>query len=355
LGNAPLRGLEGYWFELPNSLIAQEPCPERGGSRLLVLDRGTGGLTLASFGDLAAFLPPGALLVLNDARVSPARLFGTTGGGAKVEALILDPAGVPDAPGERDLWCLCRKAAKLSPGTRVTFRGAGDPLEASALAVGEGGRRLLRFSFSGPPSEALGRLGHAPLPPYIKRPATGRDLGRYQTVYARRPGAVAAPTAGLHFTEAHLDGLRAMGFGTAFVHLRVGAGTFLPLTKDSLAKGRLHEEWAEVGPDTAKAVNDAKAQGRAVVCVGTTSVRALEWAAGPSGAQEASGMTDIFIRPGHRFRAADALITNFHLPGSSLLMLVAAFAGLGRVLDAYAFAIREGLRFYSYGDAMLVL
>jgi S-adenosylmethionine:tRNA ribosyltransferase-isomerase len=348
-------GLEEYFFELPERLIAQDPPPERGGSRLLALSRETGRMELGLFRDLERWLPPGALLVLNEARVSPARLLGESAGGGRAEALILEPGVSPDEPGDADLWCLARPGRRLAPGKRLLFRGGGAVLGAEVLAAGEGGRRLIRFSFADSPSRVLEAVGHLPLPPYIRRPDRAEDFDRYQTVYAKRGGSAAAPTAGLHFTRGHLERLRESGFGLAFLHLMVGAGTFQPLTAERLKSGRLHGEPVEVPEEAAQAVAEAKKEGRRVLAVGTTTLRALEWAGATGRVRAGSGVADLFIRPGCDFKIADALLTNFHLPASSLFVLVSAFAGKELAREAYRLAAAENMRFYSYGDAMLIL
>ncbi|MDR3154405.1 MAG: tRNA preQ1(34) S-adenosylmethionine ribosyltransferase-isomerase QueA [Deltaproteobacteria bacterium] len=351
-----IKGLEDFFFDLPRELIAQEPPKRRGDSRLLVLSRDTGRIELDVFPALDRHLPPGSLLVFNDAKVTPARLYGRKKGRTGLlEALVLNPPAESKREGVYDLWCMGSPGKRLKTGSELVFEGGGLALEAKVLDINPAGHRLLRFSFPGPPAEVLERVGHLPLPPYIKRPDGREDHVRYQTVYARRPGAVAAPTAGLHFTADHLKRLREGGHETASLHLRVGAGTFLPLSERNLETGSLHEEYVEVGLETARKVKDAKTHAVPVVSVGTTSLRALEWAALSGEVEPKSGLTDIFIRPGFAFRAADALLTNFHLPGSSLIMLAAAFAGLHNLRRAYAAAVREGFRFFSYGDAMLIV
>jgi S-adenosylmethionine:tRNA ribosyltransferase-isomerase len=351
-----IRGLEDFFFDLPRELIAQEPPKKRGESRLLVLSRDTGEIALSMFSSLDAYLPQGSLLVFNDAKVTPARLYGhKRGRTGSLEVLILNPPAESNRDGVYELWCMGSPGKRLKIGAELVFEGDGTELDARVLDINAAGHRLLRFLFRAPPSEVLDRLGHLPLPPYIKRPDAREDHVRYQTVYARRAGAVAAPTAGLHFTQDHLRRLRETGHEEISVHLRVGAGTFLPLSERILEKGSLHEEYVEVGLETARKVNDAKRHGVPVVTVGTTSLRAVEWAALSGEVEPKNGMTDIFIRPGFRFRAADALLTNFHLPGSSLIMLTAAFAGLQNIKNAYETAVREGFRFYSYGDAMLIV
>jgi S-adenosylmethionine:tRNA ribosyltransferase-isomerase len=357
-----------YDFHLPPSLIAQRPPQRRGDSRLLILERSSGRTRTAVFAELDRFLPPGALLVLNDARVVPARLLGRLADRAgSAELLVLEPPLDP-TPGPREVWCLGKPGKRLTPGARLIFEpkptldgpapddrpAADEPLAAEVVAQ-DGPRRLVKFFFADSPLAVLERLGHLPLPPYIKRPDQPDDFLRYQTVYAAAPGAVAAPTAGLHFTAEHLARLAAADHALVTVTLRVGAGTFAPLTAEHLRAGRLHEEFVEVSPQAAQSVREARAQGRPVVAVGTTAARALEWAAEGGTTTPKKGFTSLFIRPGWTFKAVDALLTNFHLPGSSLLMLVAALAGREQVLKAYELAVREKFRFYSYGDAMLVI
>ena len=349
--------LAPYMFELPPDRIAQLPPARRGQSRLMVLDRQAGNRA-ASFESLPDFLPQGALLVFNQVRVSQARLLGRRADtGGQVEAFILSPPQAESGPGQYELWCLVNPGRRLKPGVPLVFTDEAETgkLEAEVLKVDEEGRRLIRFDFSDSPEKVLEAIGHVPLPFYIKRPDAGDDRERYQTVYGRTPGAVAAPTAGLHFTEEMLARLEAAGFERAEVTLKVSAGTFASLTQEQLESGRLHRERISVPESTAAAVWKAKAEGRPVLAVGTTSVRSLEWAAESGSLEAREGWGDLFIRPGYRFRVVDKLLTNFHLPGSSLLMLVAALAGRERVLAAYDEAIKQGFRFYSYGDAMLIL
>ncbi|MDR2367722.1 MAG: tRNA preQ1(34) S-adenosylmethionine ribosyltransferase-isomerase QueA [Deltaproteobacteria bacterium] len=347
--------LNDYAYELPQGLIAQEPAPDRASSRLMVVDRSYGTVTLASFREIGGFLPPGALIVLNDAKVTPARLLGHKKNSAgKVELLILEPPLSPEA-GPRDCECLGKPGRSLRPGTELTFKNGPSELPALVLsAQGGSARRLVRFFFKDPPLAVLGALGHVPLPPYVKRPDRDEDFERYQTVYAKSPGAVAAPTAGLHFTPALLADLKTR-HPVAEITLRVGAGTFAPLTPDQLSQGRLHAEFVEVGEVAALAVREAQSRGERVLAVGTTSARALEWAAEGGHITPRRGECDLFIRPGHEFGAVGAMITNFHLPGSSLALLVGAFMGRPLFRKAYDLAVAEGFRFYSYGDAMLIL
>jgi len=337
-------------YDLPAESIAQQPAP-RGESRLLVLDR-EGADRHHQVRDLPRLLQPGDLLVLNDTRVIPARLYGRRAGGdGKIEILLTEKIG------ERDWDALVKPGRRARPGTVISFEG----LTAEIIEKDSSGRHRLRFSE--PVEPHLERLGQVPLPPYIRRSKDIKDLKDakdkelYQTVYARQPGAIAAPTAGLHFSEELLREITAAGIETAMVTLHVGLGTFKPVTAERIADHRMERERWEVPAATAEAIRRTRARGGRVVAVGTTVVRTLESAALASGEEIAagSGSTELFITPGFRFQVVDALMTNFHLPQSTLLMLVSAFAGRERVLAAYAEAVREGYRFYSYGDAMLVL
>ena len=319
-------------YDLPEERIAQEPAP-RGESRLLVLDA-EGPDRHRRVRDLPALLRPGDLVVLNDTRVIPARLFGRRGEG-KMEVLLVEKL---EKLGDREWEALLRPGKRAKPGTRIDF----DELSAEVIEKREDRYRL---RFSEPVEPHLDRLGHIPLPPYIHRPDEAADRERYQTVFARTPGAIAAPTAGLHFSKALLEQLR-----TAWVTLHVGIGTFKPVSAERIEDHRMDRERYEVSEQTAEAIRRTKESGGRIVAVGTTVVRTLE----SSGGEPGSGSTELFITPGYRFRVVDVLLTNFHLPRSTLLMLVSAFAGRERVLAAYEEAIREGYRFYSYGDAMLV-
>ena len=336
-------------YELPPELIAQEPPPGRAEARMMVLDRATGDIAHERFRDLPRQLRAGDCLVLNDTRVIPARLVGRREGGGRAEALLLREA-------ERGLWeALVRPGARLRPGARITF-GAGE-LAATVVGMAPGGLRTLRLEHEGDLPALLDRLGQTPLPPYIKRPEPrAEDRERYQTVYARRPGAAAAPTAGLHFDDAALDAVRRAGAALAFITLHVGLGTFQPVTAQTVEAHRMHAEWHEIGAEAAQAINAARGGGGRVLSVGTTCVRALESRAADDGAvAPGAGMTELFIHPGYRFRVVDALLTNFHLPRSTLLMMVAAFAGREEVLAAYREAVAARYRFYSYGDCMLIV
>lgn len=341
-------------YDLPAEAIAQRPAP-RGESRLLVLDA-EGAARHRTVRDLPGLLEPGDLVVVNDTRVIPARLFARrVPGGGRVELLLVEKTG------EREWDALARPGKKARPGTAldlgegltaVTAERKAETAAGEPPAEGDG---RLRVVFSEPVEPHLERLGHVPLPPYIKRPDEAADRERYQTVYARSPGAIAAPTAGLHLDEALLAAIEATGAAVAPVTLHVGIGTFKPVTATLVHEHRMETERYEIPAATAEAIERTRAAGGRIVAIGTTVVRALESAAaaGDGAIQPGPGRTDLFITPGYRFRAVDALLTNFHLPCSTLLMLVCAFAGTERVLAAYREAIAEGYRFYSYGDAML--
>jgi len=340
--------LADYDYALPPGHIAQHPLPERDAARLLVLRR-NGARAHRVIRDLPALLRPGDLLVVNATRVLPARLRGRKISGGAAEALLLGPAQT-----ETEAVCfeaLLRTRGRLRVGQKLRFEGNGRSAEAEIAALPGDGRVRLSFA-AGTTPHALGEM---PLPPYIRRPrAEAADAARYQTVFARAPGSVAAPTAGLHLSETLLAALRARGIGIAELVLHVGIGTFRPLRPAQLAQGRLHAERFELPASTAAQVNETRRSGGRVIAVGTTSARVLESCAVDGGVAARSGETSLFLRPGSRFRVCDALLTNFHLPRSSLLMLVCAFAGREPVLAAYAAAIRRGYRFYSYGDAMLL-
>ena len=336
-----------FYFELPQELIAQDPLEERSSSRLLALDKRTGAVSHHVFREVGDFLRPGDCLVLNDTKVIPARLLGEREGtGAHVELLLLKRRS-------GDVWeTLVRPGKKCRPGTRLTF---GDGLlKAEILDTVEEGNRLVRFDYEGIFEEVLDRLGEMPLPPYITHKL--QDRNRYQTVYAKHEGSAAAPTAGLHFTKELLGRLEGKGIGIAYVTLHVGLGTFRPVKEENVLEHHMHTEHYQVSREAADTINRTKAQGGRIVCVGTTSCRTLESAAGEDGlVRPRSGDTDIFIYPGYRFRVLDALITNFHLPESTLIMLVSALAGREHVLAAYEEAVRERYRFFSFGDAMLIV
>jgi S-adenosylmethionine:tRNA ribosyltransferase-isomerase len=343
-------------FPLPPSSIAQDPRP-RGTSRLLVVDRRAGTFVERRIADVPSLLAPGDLIVANDTRVFPARLIGTrVPSGGAAECFLLERAG-------GDEWqALVHPGQKLKPGARLLFRdetkAPGVRLHAEVLERRFFGRRLVRFEVEGASSvdEAVDRIGHVPLPPYIKRDDRPDDRERYQTVYATARGSVAAPTAGLHFDEATIGAIHTAGIGWTTITLHVGYGTFKPVRVERVEDHQVDPEPYEIGSAAADAIARTRAAGRRIVAVGTTTTRALESAGLADGTVRAgAGVAELFIHPGHRFRVVDALLTNFHLPKSSLLMLVAAFAGRELILDAYRHAISEGFRFYSYGDAMLVV
>ena len=333
-----------FYYELPEELIAQYPASERAGGRLLVLDGGTGQVQDRQFRDLPDLVRPHDLLVFNDTRVIPARLLGTKLTGGKVEVLV---ERVLDA---HRVTALVRASKGPGAGTRMRLE---ERVEVEVLAR-DGDLFELRFMDERPVLEILEELGRVPLPPYIQRSASAPDAERYQTVYARQRGAVAAPTAGLHFDHALLARLHEVGAGVAFVTLHVGAGTFQPMRVAEIEQHRMHAEHVEIGQDVVAAVDAARSRGGRIIAVGTTSVRALEGAVQGSRLAPFTGDTDLFIYPGFRFVCVDALVTNFHLPESTLLMLVCAFAGTERVLSAYRHAVTERYRFFSYGDAMFV-
>jgi S-adenosylmethionine:tRNA ribosyltransferase-isomerase len=336
-----------FSFDLPEALIAHHPAAERTGSRLLVLDRKTGAVAHRRFTDFPALLQAGDLLVLNNTRVIPARLFGHKSSGGKVEVLL-----------ERmltgnEVLAQIRSGKSLRVGSTLHFADA-QALVAAEVIARSGEFFCLRFPPTLELSSFLDRVGHTPLPPYIKRADDKTDLTRYQTVFAERSGAVAAPTAGLHFDTALLARIRDMGIETATVTLHVGSGTFQPLRVAKLEEHRMHAEYLEVSPQTCELVRACKARGGRVVAVGTTTVRSLETASRSGRIEPFQGDTNIFIYPGYRFVTVDALLTNFHLPESTLLMLVSAFSTREHILSAYAAAIAEKYRFYSYGDAMFI-
>lgn len=335
-----------FYYDLPPELIAQTPLERRDGSRLLMLDKRTGETGHGHFYDLPRLLRPGDCLVMNDSRVLPARLLGRrepTGGAAEV-LLLVDR-------GDQVWECLVRPGRKVKPGTRLSF-GEG-ALTAEVLETLEGGNRLIRFDYEGIFLETLERLGKMPLPPYIKEELN--DPERYQTVYSRQVGSAAAPTAGLHFTRELLDQIQAMGVSLCYVTLHVGLGTFRPVKEDEITDHEMHAEYCMIPQETADIINRTKQTGGRVVCVGTTSCRTIESWAGEDGTLKASaGWTDIFIYPGYRFKVLDALVTNFHLPESTLVMLVSALAGREHILAAYEEAVRERYRFFSFGDAMFI-
>ncbi|WP_296178193.1 tRNA preQ1(34) S-adenosylmethionine ribosyltransferase-isomerase QueA [Pseudomonas sp. UBA1879] len=331
-----------FTFELPDALIARHPLAERRGSRLLTLDGPSGALAHRQFADLLEHLRPGDLMVFNNTRVIPARLFGQKASGGKLEILV-----------ERvlDQHCVLahvRSSKSPKAGSSILIDGGG---EAEMVARHDA---LFELRFAEPVLPLLERVGHMPLPPYIDRPDEDADRERYQTVYAQRAGAVAAPTAGLHFDQAMMDAIAEKGVETAFVTLHVGAGTFQPVRVERIEDHHMHHEWLEVSQDVVDAVAACRARSGRVIAVGTTSVRSLESAARDGVLKPFSGDTDIFIYPGRPFHVVDALVTNFHLPESTLLMLVSAFAGYPETMAAYAAAVEDGYRFFSYGDAMFI-
>jgi S-adenosylmethionine:tRNA ribosyltransferase-isomerase len=345
-----------YDYELPPGRIARYPVKDRDESRLLVVDRGGGPIRHLRFRDLVGLVPSGDLLVLNESRVLPARLLGRKPTGAPSEILLLRPVGEcsDSGPGDGKLWeALVRPGGKLKPGRRVEVA---PELEVEILDSTPDGGRIVRLLTDLTGEEAVHRFGHMPLPPYLEREDEPLDRERYQTVYATHPGSVAAPTAGLHFTDHLLDELALRGVGLARVTLHVGVGTFRPVESEDPANHRMHTETYQVPREAAEAVNRCRASGGKVWAVGTTVVRTLESAAGEDGrVRPGAGETHLFIHPPYRFRAVDRLITNFHLPRSTLLMLVAAFAGYEGTMGAYREAMAGEYRFYSYGDAMAIL
>lgn len=337
---------EDFYFDLPEELIAQDPLEDRSSSRLLVLDRETGHTEHHIFREIVDYLEEGDCLVLNDTKVLPARLIGSrVGTDAKIEVLLLKRK-------ENDVWeTLVKPGKKARPGTKISF---GDGLlVGEVLEIVEEGNRLIQFTYEGIFEEVLDRLGQMPLPPYITHQL--EDKNRYQTVYAKHAGSAAAPTAGLHFTQELLQKIEKKGVKIAKVTLHVGLGTFRPVKVENILEHHMHSEYYEISEEAANCINQAKDQGKRVICVGTTSCRTIESAAGPDGRlKECSGWTDIFIYPGYTFKILDGLITNFHLPESTLVMLVSALAGREHVLHAYQEAIKERYRFFSFGDAMFI-
>ncbi|MCD8083243.1 MAG: tRNA preQ1(34) S-adenosylmethionine ribosyltransferase-isomerase QueA [Clostridiales bacterium] len=338
--------VKDFYFDLPQELIAQDPLADRSASRLLVLNKYTGETAHRGFRNITEYLRPGDCLVINDTKVIPARLLGVRADtGAKIEVLLLKRK-------EHDIWeVLVKPGKKCRPGAVLSF---GDGLLTGTVTeVVEEGNRLIQFSYEGIFEEILDQLGQMPLPPYITHQL--KDKNRYQTVYAKHDGSAAAPTAGLHFTRELLAQIEAMGVKIAHITLHVGLGTFRPVKTENILDHHMHSEFYVIDESEAKKINDTKADGGRIFCVGTTSCRTVESAAGEDGILKAgSGWTDIFIYPGYRFRILDCLITNFHLPESTLVMLVSALAGREHILHAYEEAIRERYRFFSFGDAMLI-
>ena len=336
-----------FYYDLPQELIAQTPLERRDGSRLLLLNKETGAVEHRHFYDLPQFLRPGDCLVLNDSRVLPARLLGRRepSGGAAEVLLLIDR-------GEKKWECLVRPGRKLHAGQKLVF-GDGALLTATVEEELPGGNRIVSFHYDGIFLEILEQLGRMPLPPYIK--AELQDPERYQTVYSREVGSAAAPTAGLHFTKELLHQVEEMGVKLCYVTLHVGLGTFRPVKEDDPTAHEMHAEYCMISAETAETINAAKRNGGRVICVGTTSCRTIEsWAAEDGTLKESAGWTNIFIYPGYRFKIMDCLITNFHLPESTLIMLVSALAGREHVLAAYAEAVKERYRFFSFGDAMFL-
>ena len=336
-----------YYFDLPQEQIAQDPLEDRSSSRLLVLDKETGEYSHHIFREITEFLKPGDCLVLNNTKVIPARLFGEKEGTqAKIEILLLKRK-------ENDVWeTLVKPGKKAKVGTKIIFGGG--LLVGEVIDIVEDGNRLIKFTYEGIFEEILDQLGQMPLPPYITHQL--KDKNRYQTVYAKYDGSAAAPTAGLHFTPELLQQVKDMGVDIAEVTLHVGLGTFRPVKVDNILEHHMHSEFYMVTQEAADKINNAKKNGHRVICVGTTSCRTIESAADENGMlRESSGWTEIFIYPGYQFKVLDCLITNFHLPESTLLMLVSALAGREHVLAAYEEAVKEGYRFFSFGDAMLIL
>ena len=332
-------------FELPEELIAQTPIQQRDHSRLMHLDKQTGEISHEHFYDLPRFLKKGDCLVLNDSRVLPARLIGCRSTGGSVELVLLRDLG------EGRWECLSRPGRKTKPGTELSFGGG--ELTATVESVAEGGNRIVKFHYEGIFLEVLERLGKMPLPPYIKEEL--RDSERYQTVYSKVNGSAAAPTAGLHFTPELLERVQSMGVKVGYVTLHVGLGTFRPVKEEEITDHDMHSEYCVIPQETADLINETRKNGGRVICVGTTSCRTIESWAGEDGTMTATGgWTNIFIYPGYRFKVMDALITNFHLPESTLIMLVSALAGREHVLSAYKEAVKERYRFFSFGDAMFI-
>lgn len=342
--------LDDFDFELPEHLIAQTPLSERTSSRMLVLDKQTGDIKHRLFTDMIEYLNDGDLLIMNDTKVMPARLFGIKPDTeANIELLLLNELQ------DMEWRVLAKPAKRLKAGTEIVFA---DDLRAVVVAEHEMGERTVRFECEGIFLEILARLGEVPLPPYIREKLSDQD--RYQTVYAREQGSAAAPTAGLHFTEEYMERLKRKGVRIGFVTLHVGLGTFRPVLVDEISDHKMHSEYYVVPAETATLLQETRARGNRIVAIGTTSARTLETVGqradfAHSGFHACSGWTDIFIYPGYRFRAVDALFTNFHLPKSTLMMMISAFAGRDRVMKAYQQAIAEQYRFFSFGDAMLLI
>ncbi|MGF7185351.1 S-adenosylmethionine:tRNA ribosyltransferase-isomerase [Desulfitispora alkaliphila] len=338
--------LNEFDYHLPEELIAQEPVEPRDSSRLLIVNKETGELSHKKFRDILNILQPGDLLVTNNSKVIPARLLGEkVGTGAKVEVVLLHRE-------DKDAWhALVKPGKKLKPGTSISF--GNETMVAEVMSTTDVGGRILRFKYEGVFEEILDKLGNMPLPPYIKKQLSDKD--RYQTVYAKEKGSAAAPTAGLHFTEELITELKEKKIEWAEVLLHVGLGTFRPVAVENIEEHKMHQEFYRVTKEAAEKINNAKIDGRRVIAVGTTAVRALETAAARGEISDCEGWTDIFIYPGYQFRVIDGLITNFHLPKSTLMMLVSALSDKEKIMKAYNSAIEERYRFFSFGDAMLII
>lgn len=346
---------ESLNYELPEELIAQKPADKRTASRLLVLDRAGDAIADKTFSDITEYLQPGDCLVLNDTKVLPARFFAQRKTGARLEGLFIEEL-------EGGRWqVMLKNSRKIKPGEIIELIGNDKTpfCEVTAVERMDDGQWILNVHAEGNPEDILAKTGFPPLPPYIKRDdnslAAADDFSRYQTVYAKNAGAIAAPTAGMHFTTELMDELKQMGVKIAYVTLHVGAGTFKPVTAENLADHPMHSERYSLDADNAEIINKAKGSGGRVVAVGTTSVRTLETIAADGEVRPAQGATRLFIKPGFEFKAVDVIITNFHLPKSTLIALVGAFAGLDTIMNAYAYAIEQKYRFYSYGDSMIIL
>jgi S-adenosylmethionine:tRNA ribosyltransferase-isomerase len=348
--------LKDFDYSLPRELIAQEPLKERDSSRLMVLNRHEQTIEHSSIRKLPYYIKRGDLLVANNTRVIPARLYGKKQTGGRAEVFLL--RFLENGGAGAQIWeCLINSRRKLKPQTQLYFSPV---LQGEVLEAAGGGRWRIKLFCQGSFAAVLNAAGKTPLPPYINRgehtPSEGLDRERYQTVYAARDGAVAAPTAGLHFTQALMDGMRKAGAEFIFITLHVGLGTFQPIREETIEDHRMHEEFYHLAPDTAARINQTRRAGGRIICIGTTATRTIETMAAFDGTVQAGeGFTDLYIYPGYRFKAVDALITNFHLPRSSLLLLVSALAGQDLIQRAYTAAIRERYRFYSYGDAMLIM
>jgi S-adenosylmethionine:tRNA ribosyltransferase-isomerase len=340
--------IEAFDYHLPTSYIAQYPPPQGGETSLMILHRKAGVMDHRSFREIVQYLNPGDLLVMNNTRVLPARLIGKKETGGKVEMLL-----IPSRNGGKDEWeALVKGSGKVKQGVRVQFEQG---LEGEILEVKDG-KGKVRFTCKTKVTDILQKIGHIPLPPYIKREDEPSDRERYQTIFAERDGSIAAPTAGLHFTHSLLQSFKENGVRTATITLHVGIGTFIPVKTHDIKDHHMEAEWVEISEETAKEIDETKTRGGKVIAVGTTTTRALEsFSNGKGGVRTGKGMTSLFIHPPYRFRVIDGLITNFHLPQSTLIMLVSAFAGRDLLMEAYQEAINRKYRFYSYGDAMLIL